>query len=75
MSEANLKKGPAWVLSTTLDAGRLDVGRMAALAALINNLCHAKTPGALRRVQGPWGRGAPFFIDNDPTDFLGVGGE
>ena len=39
---------------------------MAAVAALINNLCHAKTPGALRRVQGPWGRGAPFF-DNVPT--------
>ena len=28
MSEASLKKGPAWVLSTTLDAGRLNAGRL-----------------------------------------------
>ena len=27
MSEASLKKGPAWGLSTTLDAGRLNAGR------------------------------------------------
>jgi len=27
MSEASLKKGPAWGVSTTLDAGRLNAGR------------------------------------------------
>ena len=30
MSEASLKKGPAWGLSTTLDAGRLGAGRFGA---------------------------------------------
>ena len=48
MSEASLKKGPAWGVSTTLDAGRLTLVDLAAVAALINNLCHRINTGGIR---------------------------
>ena len=51
MSEASLKKGPAWGLSTTLDAGRLGAGRLDAgrfgCGSSITLIIYAivKTPG------------------------------
>ena len=57
MSRASLKKGPAWVLSTTLDAGRFGCGSSITLIIL-----------PLLKHRGYKGRGAPFF-DNVPTAF------
>ena len=51
MSEASLKKAPAWGLSTTLDAGRLEAGRLNAgrygCGSSITLIIYAivKTPG------------------------------
>ena len=51
MSEASLKKGPAWGLSTTLNAGRLGAGRLNAgrygCGSSITLIIYAivKTPG------------------------------
>ena len=49
MSEASLKKGPAWGLSTTLDAGRLDAGRFGC-GSSITLIIYAieLTPGGIR---------------------------
>ena len=50
-------------LSTTLNAGRLDVGRFGCGSSITIIIY------AMLKHRGYKGRGAPFFIDNDPTAF------
>ena len=63
MSEASLKKGPAWVLSTMLDAGRLNAGRYGCGSSIVLIIyAIVKTP--LCCFPNNWS-----FFDNVPTDF------
>ena len=70
MSEASLKKGPAWGLSTTLDAGRLYAGRFSC-GSSITLIIYAivKTPGGKWCEGGEWKRGEVHGSSPQERDF------